>query len=275
MIDQLSLSSLQLQVYFDETPLGNATGFVIKSKEQLYLVTNWHVVTGIDPRTGKLNEQAAIPNNIKVKYNRIEIKYNGGNEIKLSLFDDNGQKKWLEYPKYITKYPNGKEGKSINVPLVDVILLPMQNEIFPLDFIFDLETLLKKDMYITPALPISVIGYPFNDESRSSSLPIWITGFIASEPDVDMNQLPLIYINASGYSGLSGSPVIARTYGFLPSDPYKKSILMTSSHHTKFIGIYSGRITTHRVINDPMQDSLSLCYVWKAKVIYTILEQKI
>jgi hypothetical protein len=41
-----SIQSLIVVAYYNNTPLGTATGFIIKSNTQNYLVTNWHVVTG-------------------------------------------------------------------------------------------------------------------------------------------------------------------------------------------------------------------------------------
>jgi hypothetical protein len=33
-------------------------------------------------------------------------------------------------------------------------------------------------------MPVSIIGFPLGKGARGT-LPIWVTGFIASEPDVD------------------------------------------------------------------------------------------
>src|SRR5262249_32827113 len=44
-IDQFTLTAIPLELYFNEMPLGQATGFLWKNKEQHYLITNWHVVT--------------------------------------------------------------------------------------------------------------------------------------------------------------------------------------------------------------------------------------
>jgi hypothetical protein len=45
-IDQFSLSTTPIELYFNQTVLGTATGFVWNIADNFYLVTNWHVVTG-------------------------------------------------------------------------------------------------------------------------------------------------------------------------------------------------------------------------------------
>ena len=44
-IDQFTLTAIPLQQYFNETYLGQATGFLWQTRERHYLVTNWHVLS--------------------------------------------------------------------------------------------------------------------------------------------------------------------------------------------------------------------------------------
>lgn len=87
-----------------------------------------------------------------------------------------------------------------------------------------------------------------------------VTGFIASEPFVDIDNLPLLYVNASGRSGLSGAPVVLRLSGGYGTSDGK--FIMSGGYQTRFMGIYSGRIS---------EDS-DICRVWKPIVIDQILE---
>lgn len=47
-LDQFSLVTIPLELFFDETPLGQDTGFIWREAGQHYLVTNWHVLSGCD-----------------------------------------------------------------------------------------------------------------------------------------------------------------------------------------------------------------------------------
>lgn len=257
MIDQLSLSILQIRVFINQGFGGSATGFIIKKNNQLYLVTNWHVVAGRNQDDGELNSFGAEPTHLEAI----------GRDLKLSidLYDKAGNKKWLEYPVLKTL-----DDSNIKVPEVDVVLLPIQGVNLP---IFELEKL-KKNMIIVPAQPISIIGFPFEDSIKlSNGYPVWITGFIASEPNINIQNKPLLYINAAGYSGLSGSPVIVRTFGTMID---KNGNFFGNQHHyDEFVGIYSGRVPTNRKNDDSNKDDLVICRVWKSEVIQQILDQKV
>lgn len=260
MIDSLSLTSILLEPCFNETRLGCATGFIIKSEEKYYLATNWHVVTGINPLTGKtIHSQGGLPNSLIIWHHVKSTQSNTIDwfaiKVPLYITDEINleEKKWVEHPK-------GKE--------VDVILLPL----YPTSKTirigaeqthlqihnFDMK-LASMDMIPVPAMPVSIIGFPLG-RSAGGVLPIWVTGFIASEPFVDIYNLPLLYVNASGRSGLSGAPVVLRLSGGYATSDGK--FIMSGGYQTKFMGIYSGRIC---------EDS-DICRVWKPIVLDQILE---
>jgi hypothetical protein len=66
------------------------------------------------------------------------------------------------------------------------------------------------DILTMPALPVSVIGYPLG-LSAGESWPIWKTGHIASDLDIDSESgWPAFLIYATTRSGMSGTPVVLR-----------------------------------------------------------------
>lgn len=89
-------------------------------------------------------------------------------------------------------------------------------------------------------------------------LPIWLTGYIASEPNLDAEGKPLFYANVSGRAGLSGSPVIARVSGVIQDS--KGNIILNGTTRTKFLGIYSGRANEHTEV----------CRIWKVTTIQNL-----
>jgi hypothetical protein len=52
-IDAFSLAPIPLSMRFEKTELAKGTGFTWNCGGNLFLITNWHNVTGINPRTGK------------------------------------------------------------------------------------------------------------------------------------------------------------------------------------------------------------------------------
>ncbi|MCQ8860087.1 serine protease [Plesiomonas shigelloides] len=97
-------------------------------------------------------------------------------------------------------------------------------------------------MVVSPAEPVSVIGFPFG-MSTSGKLPIWATGFLAQELSLISEEDPVFLIDCRTRQGQSGSPVIAfRTSGHRTLEDNKISASLSSKVAWEFLGIYSGRV---------------------------------
>ena len=69
-LNQFSLTTIPLEQYFNNTRLGQGTGFVWKQREHHYLVTNWHVLTMQDFFTSaNLRKDAGRPNRLRTFFN--------------------------------------------------------------------------------------------------------------------------------------------------------------------------------------------------------------
>jgi hypothetical protein len=88
-------------------------------------------------------------------------------------------------------------------------------------------------------MPVSIIGFPFG-LSTAGAWPIWKTGHIASDPDLDYDDRPAFLIDATTRAGMSGSPVVLRSYGGYASS--KAHMVIGGGPGTRFLGVYSGRI---------------------------------
>jgi hypothetical protein len=151
---------------------------------------------------------------------------------------------------------------------VDVIALPIPQEItdyYKLVAInsikFDLEC--KEEI----ADDAFVIGYPFSGATYLQ-LPIWMRASIASEPAVDIDRLPKLFVETATRLGLSGSPVIMQRVGI---HDMKNGALTGSEVFGRirnFIGVYSDNIGC-----DELRSRLGV--VWKEKVISEIIESKV
>jgi V8-like Glu-specific endopeptidase len=112
---------------------------------------------------------------------------------------------------------------------------------------------------LTPADPVSVIGFPFG-QTAGGSYGVWATGFIASELAINFNNLPVQLIDSRTRPGQSGSPVIAHRNGGLVALDDGSSALHKGPV-ARFVGIYSGRINKKSDIG----------IVWKAYAIQELL----
>ena len=117
----------------------------------------------------------------------------------------------------------------------------------------------QPDIKIRVSDVISVVGFPFGKKIEGTA--VWATGFIASEPDINYENLPVFLIDCRSRKGQSGSAVIAHRNDGTYSDSHGNQIL-AGKVATKFLGIYSGRIN----------DESDLGMVWKSSAIAELLQ---
>ena len=107
-------------------------------------------------------------------------------------------------------------------------------------------------------------------------LPIWKTGNVASEPEVDFEGNPCFLIDVSAFPGMSGSPVFAIS----PHGVYeiKNGSIKMGRNLKTFLGIYSsmqmlGKKKYFEEIASAVKygiidyESLEIGYVWKTELI--------
>ena len=117
----------------------------------------------------------------------------------------------------------------------------------------------SKFVEIVP-LDVFILGYPMGIGTHR--LPVWKRGSVASEPDIDVDNLPMFYVDTATSSGMSGSPVIRRDTSGEMEDG---SFALGAGTMSRFVGIYSGRITP----KDRHEAHLGI--VWKSSVIPEII----
>jgi hypothetical protein len=130
--------------------------------------------------------------------------------------------RWVEHPR----------GQAVDVVAVPLHLAG-RARIHPLDL-----GLADSDVAVQAAMPVSIIGYPFG-LAAGQVWPIWKTGHIASDPDLDYAGQPVFLIDATTRSGMSGSPVIRRAHGGYRARDGSYALGVDG---TRFLGVYSGRI---------------------------------
>jgi hypothetical protein len=255
--DPLSLTTHHLHLCFKPTDvvLSSGTGFIYELDGCHYLITNWHNVAGRNPLTNEcLSKTLAIPDIISTLF-RLKDQPATCEREELRLYRDEqmSEPAWYEHPIH---------GKSVDVVALPIPLpLTDKYKLFPISAIaFD--TKFKEEV----ADDAFVIGYPFSDVTYLQ-LPIWKRASIASEPDVNVDQLPKLLIDTATRSGLSGSPVVMQRIGIHGmTGPILTDDVVFGRIRT-FLGTYSGRIGA-----DELKAQLGI--VWKASVIAEIIRGK-
>ncbi len=244
-IDPLSARSHLIELMAHGRSLSTATGFIVQPAEQPYLITNWHVVTGRHADTGELlsPETGAIPDEVRILHHSRGMLGRSWGLRTETLRNPDGTPRWIEHPK----------GQKIDVVAVPLQAVDQNIDIYPFDL-----SLADTDVDAQPAMPVSIIGFPFG-LLTVGGFPIWKTGHIASEPELDYGNEPNFLIDATTRKGMSGSPVVLRLYGAYPTRD--GPVAIGTKGVTRFLGVYSGRIHGEAEIGR----------VWRPHVIQDIL----
>jgi Trypsin-like peptidase domain len=243
-IDQSSVTSLQLKIFHNDVEIGGATGFVLEKNDKRYLVTNRHVVLAC--------AQDQNPTNIGgwICANKLAIYHNRLNHlgewmwVVEDLFDERSNKRWSEHPTL---------GAA-----ADLVALPLKHmdnvQFYPLDM-----ELRKTDVVVGPADSVSIVGFPFG-LAQQGGLPVWKTGTVASDLDINYRGKPIFLVDTTSRPGMSGSPVYAvRSGAFRGSDGMLHSAI--SGSMKRFLGVYS----------EQMQ-AAELGAVWKVEAVMALYD---
>jgi hypothetical protein len=216
-----SVQSLYLEVYKDNLKLGSATGFIIRSKSQNYLVTNYHVVTNKKPINNEWldSREPVSPNRIAIMHNGLKL---GDHIVKFErLISTTGDTLWHR--------------NKIGNEMVDVIELPLKDTqnitVYPVNYASSFDSLI-----ISPTDRVFIPGFPLGMQS-SPFFPIWKSGFIASEPDIDQEGKPIVWIDDVPFPGMSGSPVYLITKDLTFKNGSSATIV--GAPNTFFMGVFS------------------------------------
>lgn len=250
--DPISLTTHQLHIAFNDEILATGTGFIYEKNGEHFLITNWHNVSGKHPETGKHNSpHLGEPNTIGV-YFRSPANISKSHLEIIPLYSDD----IMEHPAWREHPVHGYKVDVVAIPLSDDLVT--KYKLFPINSVpFDSE---YKEEVADEAF---IVGYPFSEQTYVG-LPVWKKASIASEPDVNIKQLPMMYLDTATRPGLSGSPVIMQRIGIHGVVDGVFNEESSIGRIRKFIGIYSGRVE-----DDETKAQLGI--VWKSKVIEEII----
>lgn len=243
-----SFRSIYLEVLQDGFQPAPATGFLVQTRRGPMLLTNRHVVSGTDVFTRKVSR---MPTSLRILHNKANCL---GEWIAFEepLYEA-GQQRWIEHPVL------GETADFVALPLthtegVEILAHDPGQRFYAED-----PSEAHRDFLLGPGDPVSIIGFPFG-KSSTGYLPIWVTGFLASEPTTEYLGLPVQLIDSRTRPGQSGSPVFAyRAGGGVHTS--RGTMTIFNAPVGKFIGIYSGRISAESDIG----------LVWKASAIQELL----
>jgi len=255
-IDPFSACTIPIFPKFDNEKLSTATGFFWRHEGRVLLITNWHVLSGREPKTGQpKSKDGALPNFIEFHF-RIKENLNLVAFVNFSLHDSDGKNVWMQCAKY---------GQKLDIAFLD--LTETINEISKTHNVNSMPTCVNDlyeglDMKLYLGSDVFITGFPLG-LIKTDVFPIWKRGSIATEPHFPVDGLPCFLVDATTKEGMSGAPVLARTFNLVESGG---SISLGGGTHTQFLGVYSGRY----VGADATEAHLGI--VWRAEALEEALK---
>jgi hypothetical protein len=153
VLDQFTLTTVPLEQYFNETRLGQGTGFMWKIQEQYYLVTNWHVLSMRDFFTrANLRKDAGRPNILRTLFN-IQTGSFDKQRWDITIRDDNDRPLWLVHP-----------SRRVDIAVLPIPFRPKQLIIA----LYPLNVLANAALRIEIGMEVFILGYPFKIEPPAS-----------------------------------------------------------------------------------------------------------
>lgn len=255
-----SLCSVEIRKYVrapggEDMASGRGTGFHYRdSRGVVWLVTNWHVLTGRRPDDPSrfVGEAAVSPYKISITYQS-----NTAGQflvpLELPLYDEQGAPVWVEYKREL-----GVDLAAIPINLPQYARCPCVQDFSERD-----------EEQFVPGLDLTIIGMAF-PHGQETPYPIWKGARVASEPAYMVMGVPQVLVDGVGVPGMSGSPVYRIARGIsVPKPPGMSKQPISGASSTdwllsldlskaeagnvlKFVGVYAGSTGT------PALDRLSL-----------------
>ena len=247
----------QIHMCDDHGVISTGSAFFYALDEDWFLITTWHNVSGQHSFVDKiLDEDRRTPTFIKAKLASVTSSSGAFTTVarRVEIYN-NFQPLWFENPELSST--------------CDVVALPFDRPRDCPSFMHPAANRIRSPRIpLLPGCTVFIIGFP-SSISVNIGLPLWKSGYIASEPHFDVTiggevsdvgglsngiYLPAFFIDSQTRQGMSGSPVFASYTGTWDSEsPYSNlndrppehllsADVMIGSTANEFVGCYSARI---------------------------------
>lgn len=223
VIHPYSVTSIYLDLYFNDTKLWSWTGCIIKSWTEFFLITNYHVLSGRDFITQEpIDHNCAIPNKVKI-HCMIE-----NDPCKYNIINEDIWNNFFWWP-------------DMNMDLVILKINDCSYDISTHNILNYIDQRWIDDQpIIYPWQTICIVWFPYW-VTQFAKLPIWKTWAIASEYNVPFQGRDQCFlIDAATRWGMSWSPVFAYFSSVYSTHKWENKLTIGLSQY-KFLWIYSGR----------------------------------
>ncbi|WP_211206999.1 S1 family peptidase [Thiothrix nivea] len=218
-----------------------ASGFYFQRNQNLFLITNRHVVRDED--------SGHEPDRLEITLHTNPDNVAETSAYSIPLYDNAGQMLW-------------REAKD-NAGTVDVVAIPIDSRAFPADAMFAAfkPTDLPGDLEnIEVGESIRVVGFPLNFQDSLHNLPVMRHAIIASAFSLRFQGYGYFLTDSLLHRGSSGSPVVLRV---------NRRVSGRDHFPWMLLGIHSSRLDS--VNQEEGEDErLNLFTAWYSDVIMTL-----
>jgi len=250
-VETVSLMTTPVYLFQGNRQISQGTGFFYGVPnasnviDTVFLVTNYHVVTGNSPNTSlpaRGDRVVFYLHTDKQDPSRVQ-------QVALPLYSTAGVPHWVQSEEH---------------PDADLILLPLSAESYAgIEMFVFVDSHTRGKITIRPTSPATLLGYPYGFSDTVNRLPVWKTGHVASEPNVDFQGKPAFLVDVSAFPGMSGSPVLAVANGVYEDDQGT----MGMGRVIRLLGVFSAMPVVRSDIPGQADTSLELGIVWKSALI--------
>jgi len=243
-----------------DTIMGTATGFFWKKDGKPYLVTNWHVVSGRNSFTSKLNSKGYIPK--RFRFYGISVSVCNG---VVSFSRQRWTQEWTGEMEAVLAEPPKVDGQPIDIwgiPIVPGAVLSRDPSRTGFEGAAEATGFLNEHdgqrIVTNVGDDCFILGYPLRNYDGLMP-PVWKRGSIASETLLGLDGRPVFLVDAATTPGMSGSPIIRKVVTFTADN--KDIGALQEFPYYEVIGVYAGRLES------PELAAVNLGYGWYKSVI--------
>ena len=270
-------------MYDEQGMIATGSAFFFEINDEWFLITNWHNVSGKHFLNKTALATGRFPTRLVAKLSSYDIEDSPRGSFGIVPYDvsiyQNDEPLWFEHPELCGH--------------CDVIALPLQRpDSCPQIMHNAANRISGVRIPVEPGGTVFIVGFP-RSISVGFGLPLWKSGYIASEPHYDVTiggepwqfgglrdgiKLPAFFLDSQTREGMSGSPVFASyvgnwdtvdPYRWEPNEPgfHKLKDVFLGTKAIEFVGCYSGRI-------GPKEEGVALGLCWRKDVIEKICVAK-
>ncbi|MFH1870052.1 MAG: serine protease [Pseudomonadota bacterium] len=220
MVNEILLTVTLIVQLVAGKPVGTATGFFYSRGDDLFLVTNRHVV--------KDDDKKVYPDTLRLRLHTDANDVTKSTELDVPILNK-GAPLWKTHPKHT---------------VADVALIRLDRASLLKRFVVKAwarDSFLPADLLLAPGEDVFIMGFPRGFHDSHHNLPILRDAMIASAYRVPFLNNPLFLTDANLHPGTSGSPVITKPKSAWVDTKGNTRIVTGTVYY--LVGVHSGTIS--------------------------------